>query len=124
MTTPVSTPVPLTRAATKAAFTHVVDVILDNVNVTSALAEADIDDVVDILTLDDATITSLTYADPDPNVTQPHLLKRGEIGLLRTFLHFVHYREEINDPIDNKWTGITQDEFNHFRCTQDGSPQC
>ena len=60
MTTPAPTPVPLTRSVTKAAFTHVVDVIIDSVNVTSALAEADIDDVVDILTLDDATITSLT----------------------------------------------------------------
>jgi hypothetical protein len=116
MTTPTSTPVPLTRASTKAAFTHVVDVIIDSVNVTSALAETGIDDVDDILTLDAATITSLTYTDPDPNVTQPHLPKRGETGLLRTFLHFVHYREEINDPIDNKWTSITQDEFNRFRC--------
>jgi hypothetical protein len=77
MTTPASTPVPLTRAATKVTFPHVVDVILDSMNVTSALAEAGIDDVVNILTLDDATITSLTYTDPDPNVTQPHLLKGG-----------------------------------------------
>jgi hypothetical protein len=102
MTTPASTPVPLTRAATNAAFIYVVDVIIDSVNVTSSLAEDGIDDVVDILTLDDATIT----------IIQPHLLKRGEIGPLRTFLHFVHYREEINNPIDNKWTCVAQDEFN------------
>jgi hypothetical protein len=35
---------------------------------------------------------------------------------LQTFIHYVHYCKEINDPIDNKWTSITQDMFNQFRC--------
>jgi hypothetical protein len=35
---------------------------------------------------------------------------------LRTFIHYVHYCEEINDPIDNKWTTFTQDMFNQFCC--------
>jgi hypothetical protein len=114
--TPIPTPVPNTRSATKAAFTHVVDVVLDNQNITNALAKAGLDDIGDILAFDDAAIIDLKYPDPDPNVTQLHPIRRGEIGLLRTFIHFVHYREEISDPIDNKWTTITQDEFNQFRC--------
>jgi hypothetical protein len=115
-TTTAPPPAPVTRSATKAAFTHIVDIVLDNTNVTDALNHFGIDDIADILTLDDVAIEGLTYPDPDPNITQPHPLKRGEIGLLRTFIHYVHYREEINDPIDNKWTSITQDMFNQFRC--------
>jgi hypothetical protein len=102
---------PVTRSATKAAFTHIVDIVLDNTNVTNALDHFGIDDIADILTVDDAAIEGFTYLDPDPNITQPHPLKR-----LRTFIHYVRYREEINDPIDNKWTSITQDMFNQFRC--------
>jgi hypothetical protein len=112
-TTTATPPAPVTRSATKAAFTHIVDIILDNTNVTDALVHFDIDDIADILTLDDVAIEGLTNPDPDPNITQSDPLKRGEIGLLRTFIHFVQYREEINDPIDNKWTSIM---FNQFRC--------
>jgi hypothetical protein len=111
------TPLPtFTSAVSKAAFVHVTDVVLDSENVTKALKKSGIDDIGDILTLDDIGVESLTYSDPNPKVTKVYPLKRGEIGCLRTFIHYVHYREEINDPIDNKWTSITQDEFNQFCC--------
>jgi hypothetical protein len=55
----------------------------------------------------------MVYPDLDPKVTQDHPLNWGEKGLLCTFVHYVHYREDINDPIDNK---CTQDMFNQFHC--------
>jgi hypothetical protein len=127
MTTPASTPAPLTGAATKATFTHITDVVLDTENVTKALKKAGIDEIADILTLDDIGVESLTYPDSDPKVTLVHPLKRGEIGLLRTFIHFDHYHEEIKDPIDNN--GLLSPKMNSTRFvvilnTRDDSSHC
>jgi hypothetical protein len=58
----------------------------------------------------------LTYADSDPKITQANPLKRGELGLIRAFIHYVHYCQEINDPIDNQWLRITHEDFDQFRC--------
>jgi hypothetical protein len=69
-------PAPVTRSATEAAFAHVVDIVLDNVNVTNALNHFGLDDIANIITLDDTAIEGLTYPDSDPKVTQPHHLKR------------------------------------------------
>jgi hypothetical protein len=38
-------------------------------------------------------------------------LRKGENGLIKMFIHFVHYCEEIYDPIGDKWLSITQEEF-------------
>jgi hypothetical protein len=103
MTTPASTPAPPpTRAGTKAAFTHVTDIIIDIENVTKALKHRGIDDIADILTLDDIGVESWTSPDPEPKITQFHPLKRGEIGLLRTFIHFVHYQLIISGLVSLK----------------------
>jgi hypothetical protein len=92
MTTPAPTPVPLTRAATKAAFTHDTDIIIVSENVTKALKKSGVEDIANILTLDDIGVERLTYPDPDPKVTVFRPLKRGKIGLLITFIHYVHVR--------------------------------
>jgi hypothetical protein len=42
----------------------------------------------------------------DPKVTTKYPLKKGEIGLIKTFIHFVHYHDEIHYPI--------KDEFDQF----------
>jgi hypothetical protein len=60
-------------------------------------------------------VKSLTFPNPDPNITEPYCLKMGEIGLIKTFIHFVHYRNEINNLIGNDWTNVTIDEFDKFR---------
>jgi hypothetical protein len=93
----------ITHAASKAAFVHVTDIILENSNITADFKEGGIEDISSILKLTDITVEILNYADSDPKITQAHPRKRGEIGLIRTFIHFVHYRQEINDPIDNQW---------------------
>jgi hypothetical protein len=69
--------------------------------------------------LTDLTLKSLTFTDPDPNVTETYHLKMGEIGLIKTFIHFVHYRNEINNPIGNDWKIVTVDEFDQFRLNLD-----
>jgi hypothetical protein len=92
-------PTPTTRAVSKAAFTHVTDVILDNKNGTKALTEDGIKDIGGILLLDDEQVEDLTYLDPDPNNPMAYCLNKGEIGRIKTFIHYVHYHEEIKDPI-------------------------
>ena len=103
------------HVASKAAFAHVTDVILDNNNITAAFKANGIEDISSILRLTDVTVENLAYHDPDPNVTTTYCLKKGEIGLIKSFIHFVHYRKEIKNPINNQWLKITQDEFDRFR---------
>jgi hypothetical protein len=66
----------------------------------------------------------LTYHDPDHNVTTTYCPKKGEIGLIKSFIHFVHYRKEIKNPINNEWLKITQDEFDQFRSNLKFTRQC
>jgi hypothetical protein len=118
MTTSIPTPTPTTKAAARAAFTHVTDVIMENENVTKALKLDGIRNVEGILGLDDNLVAGLQYMDEetDPNNPTLRYLNKGDFSLLNTFIHFVHYREEVNDPIGNKWLNITQEEFDQFRC--------
>jgi hypothetical protein len=82
-------------------------------NVTKALKE---DGIKDISGIDDAQVGDLTYFHPDPNNPTASCLKKGEIRLIKMFIHYVRYREEINDQIGDKWHNITQEEFDQFRC--------
>jgi hypothetical protein len=102
--TPTPTPVSVTRSVGRAAFVHITDNILANKNITKALKE-DID--------------VLTHMDPnnaDPNNPVAYSLRKGEKGLIKSFIHYVHYCDEIKDPIGDKWLSITQDEFDQFCC--------
>jgi hypothetical protein len=58
----------LIREASKAAFTHIMDNVLQYPNVTSALAAIGIEDTFGLFTLTDTIVDNLTYPDPDPNV--------------------------------------------------------
>jgi hypothetical protein len=113
-----------THAASKAAFVHVTDVILDNSNITAAFKENGIQDISSILRFADVTVENLTYHDPDPNVTTTYCRKKGEIGLIKAFIHFVHYQKEIKNPINNQWLNITRMNLTNFiviSSTQDDS---
>jgi hypothetical protein len=57
------------RSASPAAFTYIIDNVLQNPNVTSALATEGIEDTFGLLTLTDTIVDNLLYPDPDPNVT-------------------------------------------------------
>jgi hypothetical protein len=99
----------ITHVASKAAFIHVTDVILENSNVTAAFKEGGIEEIPSILKLTDVTVTNFTFPDSDPAVTMRYCLNFGEINLIKTFIHYVHYRQEINEP--NQWLRITQEDF-------------
>jgi hypothetical protein len=90
---PMSTPT--TRAASRAAFVHVTDVVLDNKNVTKALKNDGIRDIDGILRLDDDLVADLTYLDAvtDPSNATVHHFNKGDTGLLKTFIHYVYYCE-------------------------------
>ena len=97
--------------------------VLNSTNIKEALNEEGIDDTYGLMTLTDAIVENLTYPDKDPQVTTKYKLKKGEIGLLKCFIHYVYYRDEISDPIGNDWTKITMDQFDLFRANITYTPR-
>jgi hypothetical protein len=93
MPTPQTTTAPNTRSTARTAFTHITDVLIDKANITNAFQEDGIENVDDILRLTDTEVDDLTYLDPDPFITTAYILKKGEKGLIRSFIHFVHYQK-------------------------------
>jgi hypothetical protein len=114
MSTSISAASTTIRAASKAAFVHVTDVILEDSKITAALKKGGIEDIPSILKLTDVTVDNLTFPGPDHDPTITVRLRKGETGLIKTFIHFVHYCEETNDPIGDKWLSITQEEVDQF----------
>ena len=113
----------ITRAASKVAFNHIMDNVIDNINIKASLGLVGIDDTFGLMTLTDTDIENLTYPDTDPNVQTTYKLKKGEMGLLRCFIHYVYYRDEIRDPISNEWAKITIDKFDEFRANTSYTPR-
>jgi hypothetical protein len=37
------------------------------------------------------------------------------MGMIRSFIHYVHHRSSIYDPIGNDWLSITDDMLDEFR---------
>jgi hypothetical protein len=103
----------LTRAASKATFTQ--NNVLQYRNVTSALTAIGIQDTFGLFTLTDTIVDNLSYPDSDPNVKAAHRLKKGEMGILKSFIHYIYYRDESENPIGDKWTAITMADFHQFR---------
>jgi hypothetical protein len=99
-----------------AAFNHVTQGVLANANITKALREDGIKEISGLISLGDEQVEDLTYLDSDPTYPTAYCLKKGEIGLIKSFIHFVHYRDEIGNPIGDDWRSITQDEFDQFCC--------
>jgi hypothetical protein len=90
----------LTRATSKAAFTHIMDNALQYRS---------------LFTLTDTIVDNLTYSEPDPNVKTTHRLKKGEMGILKSFIYYIYNRNESENPIGDKWTAITMADFDQFR---------
>jgi hypothetical protein len=108
-------PSTLTRAASNAAFTHVMDNVIQYPNVTNALAAIDIEDTFGLFTLTDFIVDNLSYPDSDPNVKAAHRLKKGEMLILKSFIQYIYYRNESENPIDDKWTTTTMADFDQFK---------
>jgi hypothetical protein len=99
-----------------AAFNHVTEIVLANTNITKALRVDCIKEIGGLISLSDGQVEDLTYLDSDPNNPMAYCFKKGEIGLIKSFIHFVHYCDEIGNPIGDDWRSITQDEFDQFPC--------
>jgi hypothetical protein len=52
----------------KDAFTYVVENVLENDNVTSALKHEGIDNIISLVRLTDDVVDNLSYHDPNPNI--------------------------------------------------------
>jgi hypothetical protein len=88
--------------------------VIENENVTRALNHEGIDNIISFVKLTDDIVDNLAYHDPNPNIQKLQKLKIGEIGLIKSFIHYVHFREETN-PIGNDWKSVTMDDFDQFR---------
>jgi hypothetical protein len=104
-----------TQILSSAAFTHVLDNVLQNSRVSSALNEQGICDIFGLMILTDDIVDNLVYPDSDPQVQIKHSLKRGEIGLIKSFIHYMYYLQELGNTIGDDWTNITMDDFDQFR---------
>jgi hypothetical protein len=68
------------------------------------------------MSLDDKTINNLIYSHTDPNgVITTQKLLRGDIGLIKSFIHYVYHRASIGNAIGNDWLSVTEDMLNKFR---------
>jgi hypothetical protein len=82
---------------------------------STRLKEDGIKEIGGLISLSDEQLEYQTYLDSDPTNSTAYCLKKGEIGLIKSFIHFVHYRDEISSPIGDDWRNITH-EFDQFRC--------
>ena len=104
-----------TRIASRVAFTYTTDFVLNSANVKNALVDSGIDDTYGLMTLTDVIVENLVYPDIDPQVKTKYKLKKGEMGLIKCFIHYVYYRGETGDAIGNDWSKITMEDFDLFR---------
>jgi hypothetical protein len=81
--------VSMTRTEAKEAFNHVLDTLLDrgdSASLKRSIIEDGITDIIDLITITDDIIDSLTYKDPNDKIYYP--VKKGDMMLLRCFLAY------------------------------------
>jgi hypothetical protein len=109
-----SMPTVSTRATSKLALTNVLDNVFQCANINKAFQKSQYEDITDILQLNDLTIESLEYDITENNVTMTQPLPKGDMGMIRSFIHYVHHRSNIYDPIGNDWITVTGDMLAEF----------
>jgi hypothetical protein len=97
-----------THTETKETFTYGLENVLENDNVTKALNEEGIDNIISLVKLTDDVVDNLAYHVPHLNSQKLQKLYIGEIGLIKSFIHYVH---EGIDPVGNDWKSITMDDL-------------
>jgi hypothetical protein len=102
-----------TLTEAKAALNHVLKNVIENEDVTRALNDEGIDNIISLVKLTDYAVNNLTYVVPDSKIRIK--LKLGPIGCKKSFIHYVHFCEESN-PIGSDWKSITMDDFDQFTC--------
>jgi hypothetical protein len=79
-----------------------------------ALEEEGIDDIFNFVNLEEATISNLQYTDIINNNTFTKV-KTGDKMLVKCFVNYICVRHSEGNPIEDKWSQITQAEFDSFR---------
>jgi hypothetical protein len=103
-----------TLTAAKDAITYVFENVLENENVTRDLKHEGIDNIISFVKLTDDIIDNLAYHDPNPNIQRLQKLKIGEIGPIKSFIHYFRFHEETN-PIGNDLKSNTMDDIDQLR---------
>ena len=108
----------LSRQQKKDAIKYVLETVFDlqpDSNIHNCFTLNQIESPYDICGLDVTDIADLEYPTATPGVNSK--LPAGNIGLLKCFKAFVAYKTAIGDPIGDRWTSISTDEFDSFRCS-------
>lgn len=107
----------LSRAASQAAFNHVMDNVLDRGDgspLKSALLADNIRNISVLIAIRGGHIEHLTYREVDGTEDLP--MFRGDKSLLASFIDLYAYRAEQGNPIgDDDWLTLTEEEFVEFR---------
>ena len=105
---------PLTRAQKKAALDHVLLHVMQrspNDDLVNALTALGVDSPHSLISLHNTSINQMVNADGDP-------IPIAQKALIFTFIKYCIWRTEEGNPINNNWTGITQEEFDEYQVTQ------
>jgi hypothetical protein len=105
-----------TRGSSRAAFDHVLDIVLargDDTPLKQALIQNGYTDNHALTLLSIDVIDTLTYNESE-TTTDVQVL-RFEKALISAFLDFIIHRNLNNNPVGNNWTSITKEAFDEFR---------
>jgi hypothetical protein len=110
----------LTRPQARVAFDHVISNVMgrgeEGSTLQSALVQAGIVDIFALSQLDHPTIDSLQATTTDDDgVSTTTQVRLADKNLVKCFLDYVVDRNSGDDPIGDRWTDITQADFDAFR---------
>jgi hypothetical protein len=94
---------------------HVLDNVIQHPKISNVFKKSGFDKITDLLQLNDLDISKLEYDATENNTTTTHPLQKGDMGMIRSFIHYVHHCSSIFDPVGNDWLSITTDMLDEFR---------
>ncbi|KAG7338518.1 hypothetical protein IV203_009103 [Nitzschia inconspicua] len=109
---------PLTKNQKAQALEHILTNVFDleaKNPLREALRDYGIAGIYDLIILEKEDLTNLTYLDEVDGVQQRNLVPRGTARLFIILKDFLRYKVAMGEPVDDDWTGITQEEFDSFR---------
>jgi hypothetical protein len=104
-----------TRAASKLALAHVLDNVIQRPRISNTFKKGGYEKITDLLQLDDATISNLEYDTMVNNTTTSYPLQKGDMGMIRSFIHYIHHCSSIYNPIGNDWLSVADEMLAEFR---------
>jgi hypothetical protein len=88
-----------TRAVSKLALTDEIDNIIQHAKISSTFKKSGYDKITDLLQLNNLEISKLEYDVTENNTTTTHPLQKGDMGMIRSFIQYVHHRNNTYAPI-------------------------